>query len=143
MSEVPEGVEALKTITIGDIAAQTFNAKKVGQFLSIIDFVVQRQIKFHDVSELGFVHKNIIKAIDPHGTITPELFQAIIKAFKTTNEKIILVDGEEDLAVLPVLLVSPLGFSIFYGQPNVGMVRIDITEEQKEKAYELTAKMEY
>jgi cytidyltransferase-like protein len=142
-TDVPVDIDGAKTITIGDIAAQTFNAKNTGQFLSIIDFVVQRQILFHDVSELGFVHQNIMKAKNPHGTITPDLFAAIKKAFETTDEKIILVEGEEDLAVLPVLLVSPLGFSIFYGQPNVGMVRIEVTEEQKDKAYEITQKMEY
>lgn len=136
-NEVPVGIDGSKTITIGDIAAQTFNNKKVGQFLSIIDFVVQRQIRFHDFSELGFAHQNIEKAINPHGTITPELFKAIQKTFKTTGEKIILVEGEEDLAVLPVLLVAPLGFLIFYGQPNAGMVKIEVTEENKEKAYRL------
>jgi pantetheine-phosphate adenylyltransferase len=142
-TDVPEDIDSAKTITIGDIAAQTFNRKNIGQFLSIIDFVVQRQIKFHDVSELGFTHRNIEKVQNPHGTITPELIAVIQKTFKTTDEKIILVEGEEDLAVLPVLLVSPLGFSIFYGQPNVGMVRIEVTEEQKEKAYEITSKLEH
>jgi len=143
LSEVPADIDGAKTITIGDIATQTFNQKNVRQFLSIIDFVVQRQIKFHDFSELGFVHRNIEKAINPHGTITWELFEAIENAFKTSDEKIILVEGEEDLAVLPVLLVSPLGFSVFYGQPNVGMVKIEVTEENKEKAYEITEKLEY
>jgi len=46
------------------------------------------------------------------------------------------VDGEEDLAVLPVLLIAPLGFSIFYGQPNEGLVQVQVTEENKEQAYQ-------
>jgi cytidyltransferase-like protein len=137
VGDVPEDVDGSKTITIGDIVTQTFNHKKIGQFLSIIDFVVQRQIKFHDLSELCFTHRNIEKTRNPHGTITPELFEAVGKAFKTKDEKIILVEGEEDLAVLPVLLVAPLGFSIFYGQPNVGMVQVLVTEENKEKAYRI------
>jgi len=138
LTDVPLGVNGLKTITIGDIVTQTFNLEKVGQFLSIIDLVVQRKLQFHDISELNFAHQNMENIKNPHGTITSELFEAVKKAFKTDIEKIILVEGEEDLAVLPVLLVSPLGFSIFYGQPNVGMVRIEVTEKAKEKAYQLT-----
>jgi pantetheine-phosphate adenylyltransferase len=137
LSDVPENIDSSKTITIGDIATQTFNKKKIRQFLSIVDLVVQRQIKFHELSELGFAHQNIERVKNPHGTITPELFEAVEMAFKTESEKIILVEGEEDLAVLPVLLVSPLGFSIFYGQPNVGMVRLEVTEDNKERAYKL------
>jgi hypothetical protein len=67
----------------------------------------------------------------------PELFWAIEKAFKMAGKKTILVEGEEDLAVLPVLLISPLGFSVFYGQPNEGLVKIQVSEENKEKAYQL------
>jgi pantetheine-phosphate adenylyltransferase len=135
---VPENIQPSKTIVIGDIVTLTFNKNNVGQFLSIVDFVVQRQLKFHELSELNFSHNNIEKARNPHGTITSELLMAIEKAFKkNTEKKIILVDGEEDLAVLPVLLCAPLGYSIFYGQPNVGMVQVLVTEESKAKAYSL------
>jgi cytidyltransferase-like protein len=142
LSDVPIGVDRSKTIAIGDIATQTFNQKKIGQFLSIIDFVVQRQIKFHDISELNFSHRNIEKAKNPHGTITPELISAIENAFKTASEKIILVDGEEDLTLLPVMLIAPLGFSVFYGQPNQGLVRVDVTEENKERIYQVVSRFE-
>lgn len=137
-------------MAIGDITVQKFNEKNVGQFLSIVDFLVQRQIKFHQLSELGLNSQNVQKVKNSHGTITPELFWAIEKAFSLKNRNIILVEGEEDLAVLPVLLIAPLGFTIFYGQPariamqsiagrpNVGLVRIEVTEENKEKAYQLT-----
>jgi len=137
LNEVPEEIIGAKTVAIGDITVQRFNKKNVGQFLSIVDFLVQRQIRFHTLTELGLTDKHVQKAKNPHGTLTPELFQAVKKAFKTTGEKIILVEGEEDLAVLPVLLIAPLEFLIFYGQPNEGLVKIEVTEENKEKTYQL------
>jgi cytidyltransferase-like protein len=137
MNEVPEEIKGAKAVAIGDITVQKFNQKNVAQFLSIVDFLVQRQIRFHELSELGLSEQNVQKAKNPHGTITPELFLAIEKAFKTTDKKIILVEGEEDLAVLPVLLIAPLGFSVFYGQPNQGLVQVNVAEENKEKAYQL------
>jgi cytidyltransferase-like protein len=143
LNDIPADIDSSRTITIGDIVTQTFNNKKVGQFLSIIDLIVQRKVKFHDVSEFNFTHQNIEKVTNPHGTITQELVKAIKETFKYMQNKIVLVKGEEDLAVIPVLLIAPLGFSIFYGQPNVGMVRINVTEENKERAFNLIEQFSY
>ncbi len=137
-------VDGGKVITIGDITAQKFNEKNIGQFLSIVDFAVKRQIKFEKLSELGFVHDiETIEAENPAGSITPQLFDAIQKAFSSNNRKIILIKGEEDLAVLPVLLIAPLGFLVYYGQPDQGLVEVQVTEENKEKIYDLVNKFEY
>ncbi|MDO8451425.1 MAG: DUF359 domain-containing protein, partial [bacterium] len=55
----------------------------------------------------------------------------------------IIVDGEEDLLVLPVILASPIGAFILYGQPGYrtvpgqpgeGVVSVPVTSETKEKA---------
>jgi cytidyltransferase-like protein len=137
LDKIPEKIDGAKTIAIGDITVQKFNQKNVKQFLSIIDFFVQRKPQFHELSELGFENQNIEKVSNPHGTITPQLFDAIRKAFQTTDKKIIFVNGEEDLAVLPILLIAPLGYFVFYGQPNQGLVRIEVTEINKERAYRL------
>jgi pantetheine-phosphate adenylyltransferase len=137
LKDVPDGINGSKTVAIGDITVQKFNQKNVDQFLSIVDFLVQRQIRFYALPELGLNSQNLQKVKNPHGMIMPELFWAIEKAFKMAGKKTILVEGEEDLAVLPVLLISPLGFSVFYGQPNEGLVKIQVTEENKEKAYQL------
>lgn len=138
LPDVPEVIDGPKTVTIGDITTQKFNKKHVNQFLSVVDFMVKRQLQFHDLSELGDTDKNIQKIHNPHGHITAELFQAMKNAFNAKEKETILVEGEEDLAVLPALLIAPLGFSIFYGQPNEGLVQIQVTEENKEKAYGLT-----
>jgi pantetheine-phosphate adenylyltransferase len=142
LSEVPEEIIGAKTIAIGDITVQNFNKKNVSQYLSIVDFLVKRQVKFHELSELGLTDENVLKVKNPHGTITPELFSTIQNAFKTKERKVILVDGEEDLAFLPVLLIAPLGFVAFYGQPNQGMVQVNVTEENKEKVYQIVSKFE-
>ena len=56
---------------------------------------------------------------------------------------VIKIDGEEHLSVLPMVLCAPLGFVIFYGQPHEGVVKVEITEEKKEKAYSMTCKFQY
>jgi hypothetical protein len=49
----------------------------------------------------------------------------------------IVVNGEEDLAVIPAVVEAPLGAAVVYGQPNKGMVIIAITQERKKKAKQL------
>lgn len=141
LDSVPLSVEAEKTITIGDITTQKFNEAGVGQFLSIIDFQVKREKKFDKLSDLGFEDGiETIRVDDPPASISPDLFKAIQKAFGSENRKIILINGEEDLAVLPVLLIAHLGCSVFYGQPDKGMVEVEVSLESKERAHELVSK---
>ena len=45
----------------------------------------------------------------------------------------ILVDGEEDLLVIPVCIHAPDYAIIMYGQPNEGLVVVKINEEIKKK----------
>jgi cytidyltransferase-like protein len=137
LNEIPQGINGAKTVVVGDATAQKFNEKKVGQFLSIIDFLIHREVKFHQLSELGFNGQNVQQVKNPPGIVTLELFQAIQSAFNNKNKTVILIDGEDDLVVLPVLLIAPLGFSIFYGQHDEGLVHVLVTEENKEKAYKL------
>jgi uncharacterized protein (UPF0218 family) len=142
LAEIPQGIDGSKVVLVGDATAQRFNQKNVGQFLSIVDFLIKREVKFHELSELGFNGQEVLHIKNPHGEITPELLKTVQSAFNSTNKTIILIDGEDDLAVLPVLLTSPLGFSIFYGQPNEGLVQLIVNEENKEKAYQLIQKFE-
>jgi cytidyltransferase-like protein len=137
LNEIPQNIDGSKTIIVGDATAQKFNEKKIGQFVSIVDFLIKREIKFHQLSEMGFNGEKALKINNPHGIITPELFQAVQSAFNSKQRTVILIDGEDDLAVLPALLIAPLGFNIFYGQPTEGLVQILVTEENKEKAYHL------
>lgn len=143
LSSIPSGLDASKIITIGDVTTQKFNGNKIGQFLSIVDFQVQRKKAFDNLSDLGFQKEmEAVRVDNPAGTIAPSLFASIQKRFDSNKRKLILVNGEEDLAVLPVLLIAPLGFVIFYGQPNVGLVRVEVTEENKEKAFDLVSKFQ-
>ncbi len=143
LSGVPKNIDPERSVTIGDITTKNFNEKNIGQFLSIVDFQVKREAKFKKLSELGFSENVKSSKIKNHaGTITPDLFKSIKAAFNSKKKQVILLDGEEDLAVLPALIISPLGFKIFYGQPDEGLVEVLVTEENKEKAYKLLSKFE-
>ena len=84
--------------------------------------------------------ENILEADNPAGTITENLWETIEEAIsltlKDSENRIIVVKGEEDLAVLPCLLVAPENAVVLYGQPNEGLVFVNVFEG-KDKATKL------
>ncbi len=126
------------TVTVGDVVTKMCNDRSFHQIFSIVDFVVQREKQYTNIGELGFSgYEKVLSVINPAGFLTPQLFGAVQKVFREKNNKsrfVICVDGEEDLAVLPVLLVAPLGHVVLYGQPYEGIIQISVTEESKNKA---------
>lgn len=128
-------------ITVGDITTKTFNNFSLNQDISAIDFKVARQKEFSGIKELGFSGgEKIFRVKNPAGCLTSGLFKTVSKIFKLKkgNQRIILqIGGEEDLCVLPLILIAPLGSMIFYGQPKEGVVKVEVSEETKEVAYDL------
>ena len=55
---------------------------------------------------------------------------------------LICIDGEEDLAVLPLVMEAPLGSLVFYGQPGVGVVSIHVNKDSKKMVAEILSKFE-
>ncbi len=74
--------------------------------------------------------------VNPPGQITPMLARGILLALRQ-HLIYIFVDGEEDLAAVVLLMLLPLGSSIYYGQPHEGLVRWEVTEDAKAKMAKL------
>ena len=95
-----------------------------------------KEASFHDIIRT----ENILEADNPAGTITENLWETIEEAIsltlKDSENRIIVVKGEEDLAVLPCLLVAPENAVVLYGQPNEGLVFVNVFEG-KDKATKL------
>jgi GTP-dependent dephospho-CoA kinase len=130
-------------ITVGDITTKNFNSLGLNQDVSVIDFKVARKRMFSNLFDLGFSGKEkIIKIENPSGCLTPALFNAASLAFelRKKNDRVIIeIEGEEDLSVLPLVLAAPLGSVIFYGQPDEGVVKINISEKNKKITYGLVS----
>ena len=125
-------------LTVGDETAKIFNRSSMRPNIAIIDYKVARRKKYKSLKELGFFgNERVYKIKNPSGSLCGELFKLIKNIFENISNQdyiIIQVDGEEDLSVLPLILGAPLGASVFYGQPNEGIVEVHIDEEAKAKA---------
>ena len=82
-----------------------------------------------------------ISCDNPAGEITGQSIDAIKRAFKSTPPVRITVNGEEDLLVIPVCIFAPKNSVVLYGQPNKGLIIVQITDEIRNKAQSLLDSM--
>lgn len=135
-------IDPQKIATVGDVVTKYFNDNLLTPKISAVDFYVGRKKEFSRLGQLGFLGEELVINVDnPSGCLTPQFFQKVSKVFLENKDKriVIKVNGEEDLSVLPLVLAAPLGFSIFYGQPGEGLVRVDVSEKTKEEIYTLVS----
>ncbi len=137
IENIPNG-NTSKIVTVGDATTKRFLDAGIKPLLVIVDNKVERK----DVERQDFENREIYQVKNPASTITPELVEAIKKALKQERLCVIEVEGEEDLAVLPVLEIAPIGFTVYYGQPHVGLVEVIISDTLKSKAKELLNEFE-
>ena len=127
-------------VSIGDMCTLTLNEFGIKPKISIIDFQIERKSR-KELKE-KFSSNSNIKVNNPRGYITDELWDAIEMAYKKENNTIIEVNGEEDLATLPAVILAPKSSIVVYGLPKKGIVIVDTNEEVKEKVKKVLKKME-
>lgn len=79
---------------------------------------------------------------NPAGKIKSGVWRALEEAVTLKRDVAVIVEGEEDLLVLPLIILMPHGSVIVYGQPQVGIVLVNVTEERKRWAEDFIARME-
>lgn len=128
-------------ISVGDVTTRNLIESKIYPQLGIIDNQIQRKNSDYEIEYKA----TILNAENPPGTITKDLWETIdyaISSSKNSKEKfLIVVKGEEDLAVLPSILMAPKNTVLLYGQPNEGLVVVE-AENAKKKAEELINEFE-
>jgi hypothetical protein len=79
---------------------------------------------------------------NPAAEITTQSIDMIKKAFVSKTPVRLVVNGEEDLLVIPVCIHAPKDAIVMYGQPNEGLVIVKITPEIRNKTQRLLDSME-
>ncbi len=114
---------------VGDVVTHNLIKEGVPPRIAIIDGHTMRE----PCTRLPELPYRRILARNPAGTISDDLVRAIRKAV-SRPPALIFVEGEEDLAVLPLVLAAPLGVVILYGQPKEGVVLREVDREAKDLA---------
>jgi hypothetical protein len=126
-------------ITVGDVVSLTFRKHGIRPFLSIYDGITERR----EMTEFATLVEDEEKdeVVNPAGRITRQLVESIRGRIGGSGG-LIKVIGEEDLALIPAVLLSPLGTDIVYGWPGRCMMRITTDEGIISKMEQLVSKME-
>ncbi len=126
-------------ITVGDVVSLTFRNRGITPFLSVYDGMTERR----EMTEFARLVEDEERkeVINPAGKITRELAETIRGSIEGSGG-LIRVDGEEDLALLPVIHYAPIGADVVYGWPGRCMMRITTDEGIKTKIEQLLFRME-
>jgi uncharacterized protein (UPF0218 family) len=79
---------------------------------------------------------------NPAAELTGELLAALRDALAAAEPQVVDVDGEEDLATLPLVVMAEPGTSVVYGQPDEGMVLVRVTPDAREEMRDLLAQFD-
>ena len=128
-----------RLVTVGDVVSLTFRKMGVRPFLSIYDGMTERR----EMTEFARLVEDEPKTVvsNPAGMITGELAGAILGCMDGSGG-LIRVEGEEDLALLPVILCAPDGTDVVYGMPGKCMMLITTDEGIRKTAAKYVAAME-
>lgn len=120
---------------VGDVVTHRLLARGIVPDLAIVDGRTMRT----PCERIPEYQAHRFRARNPPGTITEELVEAIREALEHPPA-LLVVEGEEDLAVLPLTLEAKEGGILLYGQPGEGVVLREITIGAKREARELLSR---
>ncbi|MEI7857717.1 MAG: GTP-dependent dephospho-CoA kinase family protein [Methanomicrobiales archaeon] len=114
---------------VGDVVTHNLQRNGITPAIAVIDGHTMRS----PCSRLPASRGECINVKNPAGTLTDELIRALNYAVLHPPVTI-HVDGEEDLAVIPLILAAPLGAIVLYGQPHKGVVMRTVNPEAQQTA---------
>lgn len=146
--KVIESIKQLKisppvVISVGDIITISLLRQKYIPDISIIDLRSRREslnkekVYKRIQLECGRTQVVYVKTKNKAGEIRVEagnkIQETVSDIVYSGKKSVIEVDGEEDLLALPAILFAPLHSIVLYGQWNLGVVIVDVTEDKKEE----------
>ena len=123
--------------SVGDFVSENVLNNNLTPDIVVIDNrTLRKEIKPININMEKVSVKN------PPASITEDAWNILRDSIMLKRKLAIIVEGEEDLLVLPLMAEMPLGSVIIYGQPYEGLVVITVTEERRSWARSFMNKME-
>jgi len=114
---------------VGDVVTHNLQKRGITPAIAVVDgFTMRLPCKKQPVFQ-----GECIRVKNPAGTLTEDLIRALNHAIRYPPVTVI-VDGEEDLAVIPLVIAAPDGAVVLYGQPHKGVVLRTVNNRARETA---------
>ena len=125
-------------VTVGDATSELLIKMGLVPFLQIVDGKEKRHERDLPINDSVIT---TINCKNPAGEITQQSMDTIKKSLNSKPPIRIIVDGEEDLLVMPVCLFAPENCVVMYGQPDEGLVIVEITSQIRQKVQNIVNSM--
>ncbi|HID91119.1 TPA: DUF359 domain-containing protein [Candidatus Bathyarchaeota archaeon] len=103
--------------------------------------ILDNRIMRKPIEPVGIKAQTTIRVRNPRSHITMGAWRAIDMAMASRARVKIVVKGEEDLLTLPAIKLAPEGSVVLYGQPNEGLVVVNVDDQAKRRAERLLRSM--
>jgi uncharacterized protein (UPF0218 family) len=127
IAEARPVLEGRTVLAVGDVVTAGLVAAGLVPAVAVIDGVTARDVPVPAPELPG---ARVLRVANPAATITDALEDAVRDGL-ARPPAVIVVDGEEDLAVVPLALAAPDGAALVYGQPGEGVVVAAIDPERR------------
>jgi len=120
--------------SVGDVVTEQLFCSQAPWKVAVVDGYTRRERYLIEIP----ADVSVIPVNNPPGCISPMLIAAVQEAVSDggKNSTVINVNGEEDLALLPLLLFAQSGTVLLYGQPNEGIVTLVVDDTSRKLAHE-------
>ena len=129
-------------VAVGDVCVQTLLELGIRPAVAVVDGMTKRSplALEEQVSDVGW--DQVLNCVNPTAMISADLIAVCRRAVYSEGTVLIKVEGEEDLAPVPLHLMLPLDAVLVYGQPGEGVVLRISDELVKERCREMLAAFE-
>jgi len=115
---------------VGDVVTHNLQKRGITPAIAVVDGYTMRL----PCKRMPVFQGECIRVKNPAGTLTDDLIRALNHALLNPPTTVV-VDGEEDLAVIPLVIAAPEGTIVLYGQPHQGVVLRRVDSEAKKTAH--------
>ncbi|MXR42904.1 DUF359 domain-containing protein [Halobaculum sp. WSA2] len=129
-------------VAVGDVV--TYHLRVAGRDpdVAVIDGKTKREAVGEEIAAVLDGENRRIEVDNEPATLSTAMLGALVEALASDDPVVIHVTGEEDLATVPALVAAPEGASVVYGQPDEGMVLVDVTAESRREARDLLGRLD-
>jgi len=159
VAEVKKGRLRGRVIAVGDMVTYHLLEAGVEPDVAVVDGKTEREEVDDEVVNRWSALPVTARVENEPGTVSREVVEALREAIDEGDGHgdghghghgngdgksgcLVEVEGEEDLVVLPAVVLADDGDVVLYGQPGEGMVYVDVDEVTRERALDLLGRME-
>ncbi|MES3517758.1 MAG: DUF359 domain-containing protein [Natronomonas sp.] len=129
-------------IAVGDVVTGHLIEANRRPAVALVDGRTKRSAVDEELLSIADSFERQIEVSNPPATLTAELLEALCEAVSAPVSTVIVVDGEEDLAAVPAVVLAPDASAVVYGQPGVGMVLTTVDAETRDRCRSLLDRMD-